>query len=256
MMGSMASKNDMTVDELIATLRRSSLPTVLTEGGEDIIVFRRMEKTFEHLGLSVMAVGGREKLLQLFLRRGEYDHDKDVAFIADRDSWVFEKIPAEFESDELIFTWGYSIENDLYSDGRVERIMSSDEALRYSEELNRYLKWYSLAISRYMSGFDQVLDIHPNEILDNEINMGAACALKQGEVYPDDLFKKICGNYVQMLRGKSLFSLLMRHLSYSGRPVRHNHRSIIEIVALAEGPLMKAIYRRIGDVFGNAVGEA
>ncbi|MER9469793.1 hypothetical protein NKI82_28555 [Mesorhizobium sp. M0482] len=255
-MTSKAAGNDMTVDELIATLKRSSLPTVLTEGGDDIIVFRWMEKSFTNIGLSVLAVGGRDKLLQLFSRRNEYENETGVAFIADKDSWVFGAVPAEYEIDNLIFTWGYSIENDLYSDGDVERILSNDERHNYKIELQKYLKWYALAISRFLAGLDQGLGIHPNEILDNDARMQQGCELLQNEIYPDELFGKISDNYVQMVRGKSLFALLMRHLSYAGRPVRHNHKSIIEIVASAEGPLMKAIYGRIGDIFGAASNTA
>lgn len=250
MMHPKVAANDITVDELVATLRRSSLPTVLTEGGDDIVIFRGMERSFSDIGLSVLAVGGRDKLLQLFSRRDEYESDSGVAFIADRDYWIFGKEPAEYESDILILTWGYSIENDLYLDGNVERILTNDERARYKIELKKFLRWYALAISRFLVGLDQVLGIHPDEILNDENRMKERCELMEYEVYPDGLFEDISKNYTQLVRGKSLFALLMRQLSYAGRPVRHNHKSILEIVASSDGPLMKSIYGRIGNIFG------
>lgn len=247
-MGSGQSKVDITVDEMIATLKRSSLPTLVTEGGDDVIVFRGAEVDFSSVGLSILPVGGRDKLLQIFCRRDELEHIT-IAFIADRDVWVYDKVPPEFVSENLVLTDGYSVENDLYRDGNLENLLTNDEVGRFRAELSAFIKWYALAVARVLDGRGGKIRVHPNHLLDNNERLKDELKLQEGEAYPDDLKSKIDSDYKKYLRGKSLMPLIMRQLSYPGRSVRHNHRSIMEIVACNRGLLIGAIYDQLKAIF-------
>jgi hypothetical protein len=198
--GSGQSKIDITVDEIIATLKRSSLPTLVTEGGDDVIVFRGAEVDFASIGLSILPVGGRDKLLQIFCRRSELEHI-NIAFVADRDVWVYNEVPQEFVSEKLVLTDGYSVENDLYRDGNLENLLTNDEAGRFRAELAAFIKWYALAVARVLDGRGGKIRIHPNHLLDSNERLSSESELQEGEAYPDELKAKIENDYKRYLRG-------------------------------------------------------
>jgi hypothetical protein len=75
--------------------------------------------------------------------------------------------------------------------------------------------------------------------------------LEAGERFPDDLCAAIRADYKNKLRGKTLIGLLMRHLSYKGRSVRHNPGALFEMAAVNPGPLLTRLFEQIGAFFGS-----
>jgi hypothetical protein len=115
----------MSVDEIITVLNMDSrLLSVLVEGPDDIEWFDRIEPLIGKKA-NVIPCGGRPNLLKIFRRRPEF-FKVPVAFIADRDIWVFTEIPAE--NAGIIFTWGYSIENDLIQGLDLHFVLADKEA--------------------------------------------------------------------------------------------------------------------------------
>ena len=218
---------DITVDEAISTINKSSLPTVLIEGNFDLLAYDELQNIYADMGLSLMPLGGRTKVLDLFNRRTELLNSKMVVFIADKDLFVLDGVPQEFCDDKLVFTSGYSIENDLFIDGELEKILSNHEKTSYRKDLDILLGWYTLAIMRNIAGNNQKIDYHADHILTNESSF---CKLETGEIISKELDDEIRKNYQKLLRGKTLLGVLMRHLSYKGRPVRHRADSLLEMV--------------------------
>ena len=99
-----------TVDELVAMLGHAELPTVIVEGKDDMRIYRWVEGRVGSQNANVLPAGGRENLLSVYQRRNEFTH-LPVAFVADRDLWLFSGIPEIYH--DIIWTLGYSIENDL-----------------------------------------------------------------------------------------------------------------------------------------------
>ncbi len=226
---------EMTVDELLATLSRTSLPTVVVEGKDDLIVFRQLEYRLSTLGLSVLAAGGRGAVLELFNRRTEINSGVRVAFVADKDLWVMNGLPDEYLDDRLIFTDGYSIENDVIRDGGLLRLMSPVEQNRFHTELRRFTGWYAGQLHTNSGA----VGIHPNVVLDPSTEVFAA---------PAALIQYLLDNFEALVRGKSLMALLIRQLSYTGRAARHHHHALMEQVATNPGPLLGRIDARLVQV--------
>ena len=88
------SRTPPTVDELVETLRRSSLPTLLVEGRDDMVVYRWLESTDCEEPVDVLQCGGRSRLLKVYERRNEFARLRCV-FLADSDMWLFDKVPNE-----------------------------------------------------------------------------------------------------------------------------------------------------------------
>ncbi len=63
-----------TVDELVSTLRRSKLPTVVVEGRDDMQIFRWMEDLLEVHEVDILGVGGRPNLFAIYDRKSEFAH--------------------------------------------------------------------------------------------------------------------------------------------------------------------------------------
>lgn len=247
-----ASASEISVDELVQTLKRTSLPTVIIEGADDVIVYRGIEQLTCGSGnyLSILPVGGREKVIELFRRRDEFS-GKQVSYIADSDCWVLTGIPGELLDESLVFTHGYSIENDVLADEDFESLLFDVDKPVYRAELEKFIKWFSLTYSRHVAGASEGLHIgaHPNRILDNSESWEDLIALRDGEIFPVDIHKKISEDYKKYLRGKSLLAVLMRRLSYTGRVPRHHHLALLEMGASKRGAKVGAIYDRIKQNF-------
>ena len=95
---------EISATELVATIERSSLLTVLVEGRDDMSIY---DGLYAWNGLvSIVQTQGRCTLLKTFIAAKEKGLLDKCVFIADRDLYVFEGIPTEYE--EIIFTTGYS----------------------------------------------------------------------------------------------------------------------------------------------------
>jgi hypothetical protein len=241
-------ENDVTVEEILSLLKQTSLPTILVEGSDDIIVYRTFEKTLSHLGVSVFPVGGREKLLKVFLRKAEIPTSVKLVFIADQDVWVNTNIPPEFQDSRLLFTFGYSIENDVYIDGELWGLLSDADFKKYYDEIIDLIEWYALALARHLQDPQEEIKLHPNRVL-NPIERQNLLALRPSEIYPMALRDQIAQDYQRLLRGKTLLKLFVRNTNSRVHRPRHSEKALLEMVALRPGTLLKTIRNKVEEIF-------
>jgi len=244
----------MTVNELVAALQRSSLPTVLVEGPDDAIIFRELERIHAKSNLSILPAGGRPNVLGVYERRNEI-RKPVIIFIADQDFWCLSSVPALYNHRNMIFTEGYSIENDLHLDYDFCRLLSAKEKDIFYAEVKKFLTWYALACTRRTSDSAVMIRIHPNTVLENETTFSAYCQLRDSEVYPQLFFEKILSDYAKLLRGKSLLALLIRQLSNSKRIPKHSARGLLEIAAAHRGCRLQRIFDAVGKCLPVATAE-
>lgn len=236
--------NEITVNEVIALLKKTSLPTLIVEGSDDMIVYRRFEDSLAHIGVSVLPVGGRTKVLEVFERRAEIPTSVRTMFIADQDTWVNSGIPSAFSDPSLLFTCGYSIENDIYRDGELWNLLQTHERRSFENEVESFVEWYALAVTRHLIGIPQAISLHPDHVL-NPIHRPALLALHPAESYPTAFKQEIMQDYGRLLRGKSLLSLLLKHTNAKGRGVRHSDSGLFEMVAVRPGVLLTELRQKI-----------
>lgn len=242
-----SGKIDLTPDEIVALLKKSYEPTVLIEGKDDIVIYRKLEDISE---VSVLQTGGRNTLISVFNRRSEF-HGKKVAFIADQDCWCVTGIPSEYIDERLIFTSGYSIENDIFIDINIINMMNGAEKELFNQELNMFVDWYSLAVKRFITNGDQSLKDHPNKILDDLNKYNEFCKISDEEKYPCEIKKLISDNPILKIRGKSLFDLALRQLGNPNRNVVHkNPKIFFDFAAANPGKNINKIFSNIKRIFG------
>lgn len=232
----------ITVDEIIATVKRSAYPTAIIEGKDDVVVMRRLEDTFSSSGLTIIPAGGRAAVLSVFERRSEMGASAKVAFIADKDLYVVLGIPQKYNHDDLVFTDGYSIENDMFRDGELHKLIPESDRVKFDQDVSNIAKWYCLSCQRIELGSNEKVDIHPNFFLDDHSKLLSAMTLKPNESFARNIHSEINGEYYKYLRGKSLFGILQRHIK------GYSNISLLNIGAARNGILFKIISKRVGDI--------
>ena len=217
-----------TADELVATLRRSQLPTVIVEGKDDIHIYRWVETRISNRDADVLSTGGRDALLEVYRRRNEFPN-LPVAFVADRDLWLFSGIPANH--DGVIWTQGYSIENDLYAGSKLEDMLDADEASEHEQVLHSIIQWFAFEVEEHLAGRQAEVARHCNEIVPlGKTEIDQEFCTRRGFRFPKaELVQQIKNAYQLQLRGKQLFQLLTRFLSASDRHAKHSILGLHEI---------------------------
>jgi hypothetical protein len=218
---------DLTVDEIVNTLKRSSLTTVLVEGREDVIIYRWLEDEIGIAKANFLPCGGRNKLLEVYERRAEFP-DITTVFVADKDTYVYVNPPDGYE--EIIWTNGYSIENDLYYGRRIETLMGAEENVTFLKSLNSFIEYYAFEVTKLIEGEEFSLRNHPQNIIceiENEVKQEFLEEVNFVKA-TDEIERNIRENYDVLIRGKSLFGLLTRILSNKTRPIKHSKLSLLE----------------------------
>jgi hypothetical protein len=203
-----------TVDEWVTTLKDSDLPTVIVEGENDIPIYRRIEKYIGVQDADIIQVGGRNNLLSLYKRRNEFANLR-VAFIADKDLWLFSGIPPDYP--EIIWTEGYSIENDLYAGADLEKVLNANDVNEHRLVLNSIIEWFAFEVEEYLAGREAQVATGCNTVVPlGQTEMDQGFCTCRGFRSPDEkLHQQITEGYQLQLRGKLLFEILIRFLNAS-----------------------------------------
>jgi|SRR5471032_1272118 len=235
-----------TVTEVIALLSKTSLPTIIIEGKDDVIVYRRMEEEFSDFGVSVLPVGGRANVLKIFDSLSEISSRDKLIFIADLDLWVISNVPQNYVSENLIFTDGYSIENDVFRDLDIKNVMTDAEKKIFLHEVDKFSYWYSLAVKRNIEGtFKADLSLFPARILDKSEEYSSQTKLYDQEIYPQEILSIIEKDHFKFIRGKSLMHLAHRQLGRTGRDQQIPMGAFMGIAPSRRGPLLSKIFNRV-----------
>ena len=174
------------VDFVLHTLRTSDLPTVVVEGEHDKQIYRWLEDILDTPHVNLLSAKGRPNLLKVFEKREKFEDRLPVVFMADLDKWVFSGSPLVYS--DIIWTQGYSIENDLYSDGNPETLIPSDKAAQHSCELNNAIQKFAREVALWEAGRIPTANI--NKLV--------------------EAYQKIIEDKPELrLRGKTLFELLL-----------------------------------------------
>ena len=236
-------------DEIVDLLRETSLPTILVEGKDELSVYAiYLESKIDIEDVDVLPCQGRITLLNIFDRREEFKHKK-VVFVADRDMWFFVGIPQEKKYEEhIVFTDGYSLENDLYIESQFSQLLGKKEIIDFYKLIKELSIWFAFEVNRYMEtrssqcNFD-LYKICPNNVLDSEFKQ------KINFVNPSQkLVDEIYSDYTRALRGKNLFQALLKFLS---TPKHSNlgRENLLELGARFKNPRIELLVSKIVQKF-------
>ena len=218
---------------LIATLKHATQPMIVVEGPEDSTVYQWIERfadpEYSKESPKIQPAHGRKTLESIYK---VYETDREsfphaVVFIADSDEDLFTTgQPKGY--DGIIWTAGYSIENDLYAGVNLENYLDPEEAREFKKILNSIIEWFTIAIQ--LRKTDKKTKIKVD--LDELVPLGTTCVkagFRHKELKPErELYKQIKKEYKLRIRGKLLFDLLTRFLSRNGRRPWHCRLGLFE----------------------------
>ena len=218
----------MTEDEIIGYLKKTSLPTLLVEGADDASIFRWLETETGIAPGSILPCSGRQTLISIFQKRSTFTHGK-LAWLADLDMWRFTQPPPDVSG--IIFTTGYSIENDLYAGSQIESLLEPVERVRHEQLINIVCRWFAFEVLEFEAGRPPLVDLHINQLVDYQaMDLSPAYCSQRGYAEPpaskvSDLLK----NYKLDIRGKNLLQALVRFLSDSKRNPKYSYSAVTEM---------------------------
>lgn len=216
----------MSEEEIISTLKRSSIPTtIIVEGKDDVKIHRWLEEDINKSTsqqVDILPCGCRSTLLNLYKLR--FDFPNNVIFIADKDYYIYTTIPEEYS--DVVFTTGYSIENDLYHGKDIEKLFNEDDAAIFGQSMNSYLEYYAREVEKCIEGENFQLKLSPQQILEK---FKLKDEYKPEKSPQESTISNLRENYDLLLRGHSLFQLLNMVLTRKGRLSKPNMDSIYEI---------------------------
>jgi hypothetical protein len=196
----------------------------------------------------VLPCGGRISLLDIYQRRSEFARSK-AAFLADTDMWLFTAIPVEFS--EVIWTSGYSIENDVYAGANIELLLDASEAAAHERLLISVVRWFAFEVEEFRAGRDAMVDVHVREVVDTgtfDLDAGFCCRRRFCPPTAETI-AEVEMDYKLRLRGKNLFQAILYFLNAPRRASKHSGKSVIEVclkMTLAHPYLDRVVDRLAG----------
>ena len=134
--------NENEVREVVDELSTDSrLATVVVEGENDTTIYNWIEKLLvshagSHLNIVPLRAGNRSNLLEIYNRRDEFSSRIPVAFLADLDYQVLADPTRMLRYyPDIIWTTGYSLENDLYTDANATNLIPDTDFNTYNAAL-------------------------------------------------------------------------------------------------------------------------
>ena len=231
---------------LVGMLHNSQLPTVIVEGKDDHQIYQWVERCAGSQKANVLPVGGKETLLAVYKRRSEFAH-LPVAFVADRDLWLFSGIPPDYP--DVIWTQGYSIENDLYADANLERMLNAEQMEPHRQVLDSIIEWYAFEVGEHLAKKPAKVATNCDIVVPvGQTKMDKGFRKSRGFRSPnEELHQQIKEEYQLQLRGKSLFEVLIRFLNARNRRPKHSTLALHEIAVKMTSP-QPLMDRLIGEI--------
>lgn len=247
------------LDEIIAALKRSAVPTLVVEGRDDYVAFGEFEVENVSWGFTVLPVNGEGNVQKIIEKVEEINHPA-LAFLLDRDCSLFTGISYGLLREDTFFTDGYSIENDLIRDGNIIQLVKVTDKAWFTKELSSFANFCSCAAFGHVEnrvGFP--LSTHPNQLFRAPGKMQP-----QYELFIEDIsnilpeaYRQVAEDPLRLTRGKSLLALLARHFVVRRKGAKFSRASILELGDAARGPLMLkiehdilAFFRHVGTYTG------
>jgi hypothetical protein len=225
----------LTDNDIISMLKHSSLPTILVEGKDDIAILRRIKERYNLELANLVQCGGRNTLLSIYERRHEINNVK-VVFVADKDKYLYTSIPNEYA--DVIFTTGYSIENDLYHDSAIVGLMTKADKAALSIIIANFSKWYARQVHQIQSGHDVELDTNPHTVIFDYHPFDLQFAYQVADADMEQFrntYDRIVSMYSLEIRGHTLMSIL--GITFRNRPIgenRYGEKHLTEIAITAD----------------------
>lgn len=214
----MATKG-YTTEELIESLKRTKIKTIVVEGGDDVEVLRDLEsKLTRHCGfVDFYYAGDKLSVLRIWEQKATFP-EAMIGFLVDSDLWLFNSEREKYP--KVVFTHGYSIENICIQSQNLIDLAHARQPTKICWEtaIIGLVEWFAAEAAYHLDGQNPILDIGLHQILD--VNAGFELTqLAKARIAdaPADYFAStkntVASDPLHFIRGKQLFLALSEVLS-------------------------------------------
>lgn len=214
-------------DELIAAINRSSEPYIIIEGTDDVMIYRWI---LDDIGYTsyLEPRNGCNCVKRLYDRRSEIKNT-NVIFICDKDTIVYTGvIPKGYE--DIIYTTGYSIENDLYQGRTIEKqLFENKDSELFEKALNSFLRYYACELEKFRRGEVFSFQEKPEAIIDHTDYSLRLTSLTDFKEPSSTTISYLKSDYDVLIRGHSLFKLVGMILHRKNRDPKYPEKALYEM---------------------------
>lgn len=208
-----------TTEELIESLKRTRLKTIVVEGGDDIEILRDIEsKLSVHCGsVNFLHAGDKLSVLRIWEKKYTFPHNT-VGFLADSDLWLFNSDREKYP--QVVFTHGYSIENVCIKSQSVTDFAGARELTQTSWKaaISSLVDWFAAEAAFHLDGQNPIFNIGVSQILDFNAGFVLTQTAKDRIAAAPPLYFSstrdiIITDPLRFIRGKQLFQALSEVLN-------------------------------------------
>jgi hypothetical protein len=215
------------------------MPVIVIEGTDDVYIYRWLKTNLSNSQVTLQATGGRNNLFAIHDCKSEFINKK-VIFIADKDSYRFDRVP--LNRQDIIFTSGYCIENDVYHGSDVCNLLDNEDLNDFEVLKKIIVRWFAFELEQFnhrkLTNINATLKVasHINVVSPTGLNdICPSFKIKIGFNEPcPSVVRLVESEYGLNLRGKQLFQILTRFMSKKDRFSLFSDKNLIEI-ALKQG---------------------
>ncbi len=219
----------LSYEELLATLQKSTIPTIVVEGKDDIAFYRWLEEKYALPAGCILVCNSRETVLKLYNEKDSCINKK-IVFLADKDTFIFVGIPEKYA--DVVWTKGYSIENDLFAASKaIDSLLLQNEKDVFSKIIQSISKWFAFEVENCLADKDYKFDHSVHEII-NPDDCSICERFKQQKQFSepnDQSYLNIYNEYKTKLRGKTLLDVYSYILNSPHRESKYSKKNIFEL---------------------------
>lgn len=215
----------LTDDELISVINHSSEPYIIIEGPDDVMVYRWILDEIDCAGL-LEPRKGCDGVNALISRRNEIVNP-NVIFIIDKDTLVYSNSTPT--NKNVIYTEGYSIENDLYQGKAFERhYFKKDDKSLFEKTLKEFLRYYACELEKFKNGKKFDFTKSPENILSENYLLDTSKLTDYKEPSQNSV-EYLRKGYDLLLRGHSLFHLVRMIVGRKERSIKYSQKQLYDM---------------------------
>ncbi len=228
-------------DELISAINHSSQPYIIVEGPNDVMVYRWILDEMDCSDL-LEPRNGCDGVNALIRRRNEIVNPK-VIFIIDKDTLVYSN--SEPVDNNVIYTEGYSIENDLYQGKSFEKhYFKKDDKSLFEKALNEFLRYYACELEKFKNSKEFDFTKSPESILsvNHLLDTSKLTDYKEPSQSSVEYLRK---DYDLLLRGHSLFHLVRMIVGRKERTIKYSQKQLYDMCYCLKSDSIKHMQEKI-----------
>lgn len=239
-----------TYEEIISTLNRTTLKTIVVEGKDDKEIYQSIENCIDDITISFVKLDSRNNVIKAS-NEICLENKNNIVFLVDKDKdYILDSVEELINKGKrIITTEGYSIENDVIIGGKevVLRLLNEDEKEELNYILQKLTYWFYYQIVN-----DGKLDECPQNTVLN-LSVEEVKSKYPQCVECEKLRYNTEDNFESYVRGKTLLWVYGHIFRKPERKIKYHEYHVIDMCLKGNhdgNQIVKSVIRKAINLFG------